>query len=63
MHILDFHPVAADDYYIAKYGAEPSLRELIFKYYNNAVPAITEEKAVEYANNYCEQISQYLEKA
>ncbi len=56
MSILDFRPVHGDDAFVAKNGAEPSLREIVYKYY---AAHLVEEEAVKCAKNYCEQIEAY----
>jgi hypothetical protein len=50
--ILDFRPV--DEKVVADSGAEPSLRDLVFKYYISLF--LPEEKALELARDYCNQI-------
>lgn len=50
--IIDFRPVHED--VVATSGAEPSLRELVFKYYATGIP--DEAKALIYAREYCQQI-------
>lgn len=54
--ILDFHPV--NDDVVARSGAEPSLRELVFKYYDRYIQ--DEKKAVLYAREYCLQVESVL---
>lgn len=54
--ILDFHPVHDD--VVVRNGAEPSLRELVFKYYDRFIQ--DEEKAVLYAREYCLQVESVL---
>jgi hypothetical protein len=54
--VLDFHPVHLD--VVATAGAEPSLRELVFKYYAKSIPE--EEKALQYAREYCDQIDSFV---
>lgn len=56
--ILDFRPVHDD--VVATCGAEPSLREMVFKYYSKGID--DEEKALEYARAYCIQIEQKVAK-
>jgi DNA mismatch repair ATPase MutS len=62
MDILDFHPTAGDDEYIAKYGVEPSLRELVHKYYKNASGVLSDLKIYELYKEYCRQIEEALDK-
>ena len=52
--ILDFRPV--DEDVVAKSGAEPSLRELVFRYYDQHLK--DEQQALKCARSYCEQIEQ-----
>src|ERR1019366_5309222 len=50
--ILDFRPV--DEKVVADSGAEPSLRDLVFKYYISLF--LPEETSLELARDYCNQI-------
>ena len=49
MSIIDFHPVITDDFS----NPEPSLRELVFKYFS---AHFEEQRAVELAREYCNQV-------
>ena len=50
--ILDFQPVNLE--IVATSGAEPSLRDLVFKYYSQHIQ--DEQEALELARDYCNQI-------
>ncbi len=55
--ILDYRPV--NDDIVATSGAEPSLRDLVYRYY--VLHLDDEAEAAELARDYCEQI-EYIEK-
>lgn len=50
--ILDFRPV--DEAVVATSGAEPSLRELVYKYYSRHFD--DEDKVVALSREYCRQV-------
>jgi hypothetical protein len=55
--ILDFRPV--DEKVVATCGAEPSLREMVYQYYQRR---FDEDRATSLASDYCKQITEELIK-
>ena len=53
MLVLDFHPVLLDQF------AEPSLREMVYKYY---AAHLDEVQAVAYAREYLRQMAMQISK-
>ncbi len=49
--ILDFRPV--NEQVVARCGAEPSLREMVYSYYTEY---LNEDDAIKLSRDYCEQV-------
>lgn len=56
--VLDFHPV--NEAVVATYGAEPTLREMVYYYYKWNIQ--DEVEACALAKDYCLQIEEFASK-